>query len=313
MILPPAECTGSKTAGVTQHRFAMLPKLLVGAILTVVTVPGLVQAGDLQTGTLSAWDDYIKSASSRMQDRVDGTQPFLWMDESTDRRLRVRRGEILIAPLVSHGTQAVPNGMIHHWIGATFLAGATIEALKSVVEDYDAYHETYKPAVIASKALGCTATDREFSMTWQRHVLFINAAIQGQYRSHEVMLNERRGYDVTGTMRVQEIEDYGRPGERLLPPDTGSGFIWRLHSIARYEERDGGVYLELEAFALTRDIPPSLRWLVTPVVNRLSINSLTMTLQQTRRAVTAPPRPRFAGACRGRDSSVALAKSSGAE
>jgi hypothetical protein len=31
-----------------------------------------------------------------------------------------------------------------------------------------------------------------------------------------------------------------------------------LQSIARREERDGGVYVELEAIGLTRDIPVSL-------------------------------------------------------
>ena len=71
-------------------------------------------------------------------------------------------------------------------------------------------------------------------------------------------------------------------GERLLSPDTGDGFIWRIRSVARYEERDGGVYLELEAMAPTRDIPASLAWLVSQVVNHLSINSLVMTLRQTR-------------------------------
>lgn len=58
-----------------------------------------------------------------------------------------------------------------------------------------------------------------------------------------------------------------------------------MHTISRYEERDGGVYLEVEAIALTRDVPKSIRWMVNPVVHLLSINSLTTTLRQTRQAV----------------------------
>jgi hypothetical protein len=69
----------------------------------------------------------------------------------------------------------------------------------------------------------------------------------------------------------------------------------------------------LEAFALTRDIPPSLRWLVSPVVNHLSINSLAMTLQQTRQAVNLLPKPQFAAVCRPRGDHAAFEKSSGAE
>jgi hypothetical protein len=36
---------------------------------------------------------------------------------------------------------------------------------------------------------------------------------------------------------------------------------------------------------LTRDIPLSLRWLVSPIVNHLSIDSLETSLHQTREAV----------------------------
>ena len=49
--------------------------------------------------------------------------------------------------------------------------------------------------------------------------------------------------------------------------------------------RDGGVYVELEALALTRDIPASLHWLINPVVTRLSRSSVYTTLSQTRQAI----------------------------
>jgi hypothetical protein len=192
-----------------------------------------------------------------------------------------------VAPVLARGIQRVPNGLIHHWIGGIFIPGATIDSLSAVVQDYAKYKDFYKPVVVDSKLLGCADKDQRFSMLWRHKVLFVIAAIQTEYVARDVRVDHRRGYNVADTVRVQEIEHYGRPEERLLPPGTGSGFIWRLHSIARYEERDGGVYLELEAIALTRDIPASVRWFVGPVVNRLSINSLTTTLQQTRDAVTS--------------------------
>jgi hypothetical protein len=39
--------------------------------------------------------------------------------------------------------------------------------------------------------------------------------------------------------------------------------------------------------ALTRDIPAPLAWVVNPIVNHLSVNSLTTTLRQTRDAVVS--------------------------
>jgi hypothetical protein len=67
--------------------------------------------------------------------------------------------------------------------------------------------------------------------------------------------------------------------------DEGTGLIWRLFSVTRFEERDGGVYVEIEAIVLSRDIPESLGWLIKPMIRRVAKASLTSTLQQTREAV----------------------------
>jgi hypothetical protein len=222
-----------------------------------------------------------------MQARVEGQGAFLWVDEAPDRRTRLQRGEVLAAPVIGRGTQIVPNGLIHDWIGAIFIPNATPARLLAVVHDFDRYKEFYKPVVVDSKVLGCTENDQRFSMVWQRRVLLVNASVQGQYEAHDFAVDERHGYSITATTRVQEIESYGHSGEHVLPPGQGNGFLWRLHSIVRYQERDGGLYLELEAIALTRDIPASLRWVVKPLVNRLSIASLTTSLRQTRDAVNS--------------------------
>lgn len=253
-------------------------------------LPRLLSAIDLQPDTLKAWGDYVRNADSRMQSRLDRQRPFLWSDEAPDRNRRLRRGETLVVPVTGHGTQSVANGLIHDWIGATFIPNATIEDLLAVVHDYNRYKDVYKPVVADSKVLACTETDQLFSMVWQHKILFVDAAVEGRYQAHDFFVDGRRGYNIANTTLVQEIENYGQSGERRLPAGQGNGFIWRLHSIARYEERDGGVYLELEGIALTRDIPPSLRWLVNPVVNHLSINSLVTTLRQTRDAVSSRPR-----------------------
>jgi hypothetical protein len=264
-------------------------KLTIELTLLVAGYPGLSSAIGLQPDTMKAWDDYIRNADSRMQSRLDGHQPFLWTDEAPDRGARLQRGEILVSPVAGRGTRSVAGGLIHDWLGAAFIPNATIEGLLAVVHDYGRYKEFYRPVVAESKVLACTEADQRFFMVWQHRVLFVNAAIEGQYQARDFAIDARRGYNIAGTTQVQEIESYGKDGEYLLPPGQGNGFIWKLHSIARYEERDGGVYLELEAFALTRDIPLSLRWLVSPVVNHLSMNSLTTSLRQTRDAVVSLP------------------------
>jgi hypothetical protein len=255
--------------------------------LTFLTVglPGLLHALEMRTNTLQIWNRYVASADSGMQERADGREPFLWADEVAGRSAALQSGKILVEPLAGHGIRSVPNGLIHDWIGAVFIPRATIRSLLAVLRDYDRYKDVYKPAVAASKTLACTDADQRFSMVWQHKVLFVSAAIEGQYSAREFTPGRDRGYNIGDTTEVREIQAFGQAGERLLVPGHGSGFIWRLHSIARYEERDGGVYLELQAIALTRDIPLSLRWLVSPIVNHLSIDSLETSLRQTREAV----------------------------
>jgi len=284
----------------------------LGLALLTGMLPGLSHAVDLQPGTLKAWDEYIESVDAGMQARLDGQRKFLWADEAPDRISHLRRGKTLVAPVVGHGTQSVPNGLIHHWIGAVFIPNASIKTLLAVVHDYDRYKDFYKPVVADSKALACSGEDQRFSMVWQHRVLFVNAAIAGQYRAHDVVVDSRRGYNIATTTEVREIESYGQGDEHFLAPGQGKGFIWRLQSIARYEERDGGVYLELEAIALTRDIPASLRWLVSGVVNHLSINSLATTLRQTREAVSSVPAgPERLASCDGGVLRAASAKAAG--
>jgi hypothetical protein len=76
-----------------------------------------------------------------------------------------------------------------------------------------------------------------------------------------------------------------RVASKMLPEDEGTGLIWRAYSITRFEERDGGVYIELEAIILSRDIPILLRWIVDPIVRRVSRESLTTSFRQTEEAV----------------------------
>jgi len=224
-----------------------------------------------------------------MKARLNGQMPFLWTDESADRRQHILGGEIVVAPLVPNGTWKVPHGLIHHWIGGVFIPQANIDSLSTLMLNYSAYKEFYKPTVVDSKLLTCSGRDQTFWMRWQHKALFVTAATEGEYQTHHVRVDARRGYNIADTIRIQEIDNYGRPGQRLLPEGTGDGYIWKLHSITRYEERDGGVNLEVEAIALSRDIPFGVGWLVNPIVNRVSVSSLSTSLQQTRAAAHSVP------------------------
>ena len=110
-------------------------------------------------------------------------------------------------------------------------------------------------------------------------------ALDMEYETCYFKIDDRRWYSTTQTTRVQEIRHLGRPDEQELPPDHGSGYVWRLYSVAKFEQRDGGTYVEVEAIALSRDIPIALRWVANPIVRRVSRNSMLVSLQQMKEAV----------------------------
>jgi hypothetical protein len=269
--------------------------VIVAAFLIVTS--GLATAAELTPRALDAWDRYVRQADEQVKARVDVGHPFLSSDEIPARRARLQAGEIVALPGDGAGAHSVPDGLIHDWFGEMFIPNAKLEDVLAVVHDYDHYKEYYRPTVADSKTLVRTQSAQKFSMLWRRKVLFVDAALQGQYESRDFAVDERRQYSIAASTRVQEVENYGEQAEHLLPPDQGNGFLWRVHSIARYQERDGGVYVELEAIGLTRNIPLSLRWLVKPLVARLARDSVTTSLQQTREAVML--RPEVASRLRG--------------
>ena len=148
-----------------------------------------------------------------------------------------------------------------------------------VVRNYNRYTEFYKPSVIDARTLSQKATEDRFSVVVVDKAMFMRRALDSDYQSRFVQVDASKWYSVAETTRVQEVS-----GESRIPDGEGSGYIWRLCTISRYQERDNGVYIETEAIALSRPIPGALHWVVDPIVRRVSRASLTKTLEQTREA-----------------------------
>jgi hypothetical protein len=247
-----------------------------------LAAPVTSKGAELKTETLRAWDVYVQAANSRM---ASGQSPFLWVDGEPELSQRARGGEILVSSMGSRIPKPVPSGLIHDWVGASFIPNATIDDVVSAVRDYSNYKNFYAPTVVDSKLLGVNGACDKYSMRVVNKETVAETALEMEYETCYFQIDARRRYSITQTTRVQEIRHFGKPDEQELPPDQGSGYIWRLYSIARYEQRDGGTYVEVEAIALSRDIPVAVRWLVNPIVRRVSRNSMVISLQQTQKAV----------------------------
>ena len=264
----------------TLRRFLVL-LICAGSLVA----PPVSRGAELKEETLKTWDAYLQAANLQVGSRPQG--PFLWVDEAPDRLHRVREGEILVSSVGQPNPKPVPSGLIHDWMGAAFIPDARLEDVLSAVRDYGHYKEFYKPTVVDSKSLGTDGGCDKYSMRVVNKETVAETALDMEYETCYFKADERRWYSITHTTRVQEIPHYGKPDERELPPNQGSGYIWRLYSIARFEQRDGGIYVELEAIALSRDIPGALRWVVIPIVRRVSRNSMLVSLQQMEEAVNS--------------------------
>jgi hypothetical protein len=99
-----------------------------------------------------------------------------------------------------------------------------------------------------------------------------------------VPVDATRWYSKSYSSRIAEVENAGKPSEQELPPGRDHGFLWRLNSYWRFEERDGGVYVESQAVSLTRNVPTGLGWLINPIIRSLPRQSLENTLRSAQKA-----------------------------
>jgi hypothetical protein len=251
--------------------------------LLILAASFTTKGAELSPETLTAWDAYVHAQNARVAEYSKAT-PFLWSDRSPDRLRRLHNGEMVVATF-GENPHSVPNGLIHHWVGAVFLPGARLDDVLSVVRDYSRYQTFYAPNVIESRVLRQTDTEDTFSLRMLNKTAVARFALDADFQGSYTRLDQNKWYGISYTTRVREVENYGLANEHEAPPNTGRGLIWRLYSISRFEQRDGGVYVELEAVALSRDVPGALRWLVDPIVRRTSRSSIHVSLQKTEAAV----------------------------
>ena len=271
-----------QTSFSSRYNFRTLRALLVTLVyLGCLVAPSLAHGAELKQDTLVSWNAHVDAARPQIASQT----PFLWIDQTPERLQRVRDGEILVSSVGKESPKPVPSGLIHDWLGAAFFPNASIKDILSAARDYGNYKEYYKPTVVDSKLLSSDGSCEQYSMRVVNKEAVAETALDMDYETCYFKIDDRRWYSTTHTTRVQEIRHYGRADEQELPPDHGSGFIWRLYSVARFEQRDGGTYVEVEAIALSRDIPTALRWAVNPIVRRVSRNSMLVSLQQMKEAV----------------------------
>ncbi len=249
-------------------------------------------AAELRQATAAAFDRYVAATEARFASELRPGGTFLYIDAipagaRQGAYEQLRQGEILIEKLetLAPGVSAdIPGGIVHHWVGLIFLPGATLETTLPVVRDYDRRSELYKPDVIASRTVAHNGDNYKMFLRLQQKK-FTTVVFNTYYDVHWGQADAKKVYSNSISTRITEVKDADKPDGEEMPVGAGHGYLWRLNTYWRFEEKDGGVYLQCEALSLTRDIPAGLGWLLKPLVVSIPRQSLTRALGQTRRVV----------------------------
>jgi hypothetical protein len=240
----------------------------------------------LQPQTLGAFDEYIREAEAGMEQTLHGTGPFLWFEVSSERAQLVRGGQVVAQFWAGQGPVKVPKGLIHDWIGAVFIPATNLKNTLTLIQNYNNHKNIYQPEVIASRLVSRRGNDFRIHLRLLKKKI-MTVVLDTDHRVRYRSLDPTRWTCRSYTTRIAEVEYAGTTRERVLPPDTGNGFLWRLYSYWRFQEIKRGVYVECRAISLTRDVPLGLGWMLQPIIQKLPKESLINTLAATRRALQA--------------------------
>ena len=247
----------------------------------------------LKTETVVAFDRYAVILDARFRQELEPGAGFLAVDALAEEAKglayqSLRGGAIRIERLETlEGGKPirVPDGMIHHWVGTIFIPGATLEGVLRLVQDYDRQSQVYSPDVERSRTISRNGDDFHILLRFRRKKV-ITVVLDTEHDVHYMRLDATHGASRSVSTSIREVDNAGTTKETVLPADSGGGYLWRINAYWKFMERDGGTYVQCETISLTRDIPTGLGWLVGPFVTSIPRESLSFTLDATRKALT---------------------------
>lgn len=254
-------------------------KSAASLILVLLSVSAAWAAGP-SAGALAGFQTYVAKVEARLAQEHSSDTTFLAPVD----RARLRRGDLVIDQLTPDGGDDLPGALLHDWRGTAFIPGATATEFERLMKDFAAYPRIYAPQVVSTRVTAHQGDEYEVTMrVRQQHV--ITVVMDTAYDVRFVQPDAEDGYSISRSTRVDEIASAGSRNEHALSPADGHGFLWRMNTYWGYEQRDGGLYIQVESVSLSRSIPMGLGWAVGPFIESIPHDSLEFTLQATVKAL----------------------------
>lgn len=275
---PPAPCV--QTAAIMRCWPSNPKRNLL--ILLLCALPFLGSAAaEPSPVAVAAFDTYARSIESRLAQQHHSPDAFLALASAGPQaEARLRRGELIIEQIPTSADQQPSGAAIYHWRGTAFAPGATVADFERLMKDFSAYPQTFAPQVLSAHILSQDGNHLQATMrVRQQHV--ITVVLNTGYDIAFARLDPQHGYSLSRSTRIAEVASPGTPAEHTLGPDRDHGFLWRQNTYWTYEQRDGGLYMQIESISLTRSIPTGLGWAIGPYVESIPRDSLEFTLRAT--------------------------------
>jgi hypothetical protein len=270
-----------------------VPTFLAVSVTSTQSAPAADPSpAKLRAETNAAFNRYERLTEERNDSELKRGSGLLWIDSLPEGPRAqaysdLKRGEVLVHQLrtLDNGKPvSCPGGLIHHWVGVVFVPGAKLDDVLGVLQDYDHQSTYYAPDVERSKIEKHDGDHFRVFLRFRRHKV-ITVVLNTEHEVHYFRDAPGRAHSRSSALRIAEVENPGKSDEREKPPGDDGGYLWRMETWWRMEERDGGVYVQSEAASLTRNIPTGLGWLAGPFVTSIPRETLLLTLEATRKAV----------------------------
>ena len=269
-------------------------RLLMLAPWLMPLAAGAGGGATLKPDTVVAFDKYVKLTDARNSEELTRGTKLLWIDglpedERAQAYEALKRGDVKMERFETRESGdkiRCPGGMIHHWVGVAFIPGAKLPDVLRVLQDYDHHAQYYAPDVERSKVESHNDDHFLVFLRFRRHKV-ITVVLNTEHDVRYFRDSAAREHSRSSAVHIAEVENAGKANEHEKQPGEDGGYLWRMETWWRMDERDGGVYVQSEVVSLTRDIPAGLGWLIGPFVTSIPKETLTFTLQATRNAVTS--------------------------
>ncbi len=274
-----------KVLNMIEERNLRLRGVRVGGVLLLTLAAAVAVAEEPTPAAVAGFDSYISRVESRLAEQHQSADGFLAPEDAT----RLWSGELVIEQLTPATGKQLPGALLHDWRGTAFLPGAKPEDFEWLMRDFGGYPRYFSPEIVKAKVLAHEGDHYQATMrVKQKHILTV--VMDTTYdvtfgRDNSGGTGAQHGYSISRSTRVSEIASPGTARERALTASEEHGFLWRLNTYWSYEERDGGLYIQIESVSLTRSVPVGLNWAIGPFIESIPRESLEFTLRATRDAL----------------------------